>query len=401
MSPRSDADAFRELSRDELMAEARAMGVSRPGVMPREELVAELVRLNAPPPAPPQPQSGWFGTARSLLASVVEQGLNLPDAAKLIRGETRLNAPPEPPCAVPTVTLADIYAAQGHTGKALRTLDEILAAEPEHAAASALKERIKTKRAESRKRKSSGDAPSKKTSTTGRARENSVSIAARAAAVTTAPPVDPSPEMRGSPVEATPDSARSLQEVVTPDPSAAARVNGAPAKQSSQAEELSAVESSRGALTMRAVGDAAVGSPVDIDASIEVSGMVTAIAGDRLLAYWEVSRRSLQGAQSCHPEGQLVLRLSLTSPSWEGATQSLCDLPLVASVSMLDVAEIVPGAVARCCVGWRYGSGFAPLAVAARLNTEPEAELELPIGVQVSAELVERAQIQWASSDGY
>jgi hypothetical protein len=127
------------LERDELVARAEAAGVTRARILTRPELVDELLLRSATDQASKQRSRGFFGRARDLLASVVERGLNLPDAADRIRsvGGT---LPPRPgaPAALPTVTLAEIYAAQGHRERAIDTLDGVLTREPDHAAARAL-----------------------------------------------------------------------------------------------------------------------------------------------------------------------------------------------------------------------------------------------------------------------
>lgn len=133
-----------ELSRDELLAQARALGIEHPQDMTLQELHAALerVRRAAPGRVRPVRATSWFEVARQLLAAVVEQGLNMPDAAALIRGETRLSEPPraQPPLA--TVTLAKIYAAQGHAAKALKVLADVLASEPDHPEALDLKQQL-------------------------------------------------------------------------------------------------------------------------------------------------------------------------------------------------------------------------------------------------------------------
>jgi hypothetical protein len=70
---------------------------------------------------------------------VVERGLHLPDAAERIR-TLDIPAPPRrsAPAALPTVTLAEIYAAQGHKERAIETLQSVLLREADHAAARAL-----------------------------------------------------------------------------------------------------------------------------------------------------------------------------------------------------------------------------------------------------------------------
>src|SRR5690606_20926869 len=75
---------------------------------------------------------GLFGVARSMLASVVETGLHLPDAAKVIRGDNSYGVPIINQTPVATVTLAEIYATQGHRSRALKVLEDVLAEEPEH-----------------------------------------------------------------------------------------------------------------------------------------------------------------------------------------------------------------------------------------------------------------------------
>jgi hypothetical protein len=128
------------LDRDVLIARAEAAGVTRARILTRPELVDELLLRSATDQATKQKSRGLFGRARDLLASVVERGLNLPDAADRIRAVGAELPPPRPraPAALPTVTLAEIYAAQGHRDRAIETLERVLAREPDHAAAKAL-----------------------------------------------------------------------------------------------------------------------------------------------------------------------------------------------------------------------------------------------------------------------
>jgi hypothetical protein len=83
----------------------------------------------------------WLGRARELVARVVDRGLHLPEAAKLLRGTPPPpSAKPPPPLA--TLTLAEIYAAQGYFAKAVRVLDEVLERTPGHDEARRLRERF-------------------------------------------------------------------------------------------------------------------------------------------------------------------------------------------------------------------------------------------------------------------
>src|SRR5580704_17766578 len=104
-----------KLDRDALIARAEAAGVTRARILTRPELVDELLLRSSTDEASKRRARGLFGVERDLLARVVERGLHLPDAAERIR--TLGIAPPTrrcAPAALPTVTLAEIYAAQGH-----------------------------------------------------------------------------------------------------------------------------------------------------------------------------------------------------------------------------------------------------------------------------------------------
>src|SRR3984885_11016495 len=133
-----------KLDRDALIARAEAAGVTRARILTRPELVDELLLRSATDHATKQRARGLFGRARDLLARVVEQGLHLPDAAERIRAVGGAPPPvrPSAPAAPPTVTLAEIYAAQGHRERAIETLDRVVAREPDHAAARALRAQL-------------------------------------------------------------------------------------------------------------------------------------------------------------------------------------------------------------------------------------------------------------------
>ncbi len=136
---RADLD---QLSRDELIAEAEKLGVVKPRVLTQAELVDEILGRTAKTAKERAKARGWLGRARDLLAKVVEKGLHLPEAARALRSQKDEHAWPTPPPPLPTVTLAEIYAAQGHLERAIATLDEVLAREPEHQEARTLRERF-------------------------------------------------------------------------------------------------------------------------------------------------------------------------------------------------------------------------------------------------------------------
>lgn len=152
MSP-EDYGALDSMSRDELVARARALGATRPEVMTRVELRDEIIRLSEPDAAAQRRSRGWLGVARDLVASVVESGLNLREAAAAIRGDHRPEQEWIGPPPVATVTLAEIYVAQGHPDRALAILDEVLAREPDHPAANQLRDRLVNERTQKQDRK--------------------------------------------------------------------------------------------------------------------------------------------------------------------------------------------------------------------------------------------------------
>jgi hypothetical protein len=136
-------EELERLDRDALVSRAEEAGVVKARVLTRPELVDELLLRSSADDATRQRSRGLFGRARDLIARVVERGLHLPDAAERIRA-LGLSAPTHmtAPAALPTVTLAQIYAAQGHREKALDTLRKVLAREPEHGVAGSLLARL-------------------------------------------------------------------------------------------------------------------------------------------------------------------------------------------------------------------------------------------------------------------
>ncbi len=135
-------DALEKLSRNDLIAKASGIGVARAEVMTRMELVDEIVRRSYTDEHQRRRARGWLGVARDLVASLIDQGLNMSEAAELVRsgGARPTSLRHQPPVA--TVTLAEIYASQGHTKRARNMLDEVLDKEPDHQFARALRDRL-------------------------------------------------------------------------------------------------------------------------------------------------------------------------------------------------------------------------------------------------------------------
>ena len=145
-----DRGELEGLDREALVVRAQAAGIRRARILTRPELIDELLRLDPNATAAQLRKSrGFFGKARDLVARVVERGLHLPDAADRIRtlslgaaSTYGSRVPRGEPQAMPTVTLAEIYAAQGHRARAIETLRRVLEREPEHAAARMLLARL-------------------------------------------------------------------------------------------------------------------------------------------------------------------------------------------------------------------------------------------------------------------
>jgi hypothetical protein len=128
----------KSIPRHELIALALDLGVDRPELLSDAELLQHISRASeggeAEPTgsvAPPATSArGWFQVARNLVASMLEKGLNLPSAARVLRDTVRTVPPQRPP--YPTVTLAQIYIAQGHTQRAIATLQQVLRRDPKN-----------------------------------------------------------------------------------------------------------------------------------------------------------------------------------------------------------------------------------------------------------------------------
>src|SRR4051812_39841923 len=135
----SDLDS---LSRSDLISRAEMLGVDKASVLTRAELADEIVRRTVVDVNERRMARGLLGVARDLVARVVERGLHLSDAAELLRSLRSQPAwnPAPPPIA--TVTLAEIYATQGHKARALAVLDTVLQNEPDHAIARQLRDKV-------------------------------------------------------------------------------------------------------------------------------------------------------------------------------------------------------------------------------------------------------------------
>jgi hypothetical protein len=379
------------LSREDLILRARARGIERPEQMTRVELRDEIVRRSEPDLERQRRSRGWLGVARDLLASVVESGLNLPDAAAAIRGDSKSEHDFQGPPPVATVTLAEIYATQGHYEQALRMLDEVIEREPEHATARAVRDRIAQERdlGPGRRRKvvetkaepivtpqpppvventpdrspaevaAPPPVPEEKTAPEAAAAPAPETAAAPApeTAATPAPEAAPAPEVAPAPVpEAA--SAPAPEAAPAPQAEAAPNVEAAPAVEESAAAEQETHEA--------AIPEAA---PPD-------AGLVVLRTHDRAFVYWRVPAVS----------ESLRLRSIAVRPTLEGAVIDEQDYAPPLPVGGVWLPRVTPGTEVRAALGDVTPDGFSPLAVARVIATDDALGFEA-LGIEVDSEL--------------
>ena len=298
------------LDRESLVVRAQAAGIRRARILTRPELIDELLRLEAGgDDAQLRRARGFFGRARDLLARVVERGLHLPDAADRIRSMGDVAAPQPPrvePQVVPTVTLAEIYAAQGHRQRAIETLERVLAREPDHVAARALLERL-------------GDATY----------------------VVPEPVLPPEPEIE--PVAALEPEPEPGAEVPEEEP-------GAPRSEDVDQEAVTIDLAARA----EALPDSCVAVP---------------ISGGALFVTWSVSARTSAALAARLPGGKLVVRVVTVAPSWDGPRSSTRDVSAETTSGELVLAELEARAVVRVAVGW-LDRDFVPIAHSPALEAD-------------------------------
>jgi hypothetical protein len=300
------------LDRDTLIDRAEAAGVTRARILTRPELVDELLLRSGADESTTRRARGFFGRARDLLASVVERGLHLPDAADRIRtlGGGSVPPPRGAPAALPTVTLAEIYAAQGHRDRAIETLRGVLSREPDHAAARLLLDQLEDR-----------DYP--------------------------VPPPKLPPEAE----------------------EASASAGWTPEGQGTSASPYAA----RGADPLPAepthvLDDAPLPPRYDVDECVAIP-----VDPRTLYVYWEVRQRTLEYLRATRSEGVVTLRLLVVVPTWDGPRSTTVDHPAGEPLSDFFARDLPPGCVVRAAVGWKQGDTFLPIAHSPALETPPGA----------------------------
>lgn len=319
-----DRTELERMDREGLVLRAQAAGIRRARLLTRPELIDELLRLD---PVIDEAQlsrtRGFFGRARDLLSRVVERGLHLPDAADRLRvalGDPLPHVPRPEHQAVPTVTLAEIYAAQGHKQRALETLRRVLEAEPEHRAARSLLERLEAEDY-----------------------------------VPPPPPLPPEPDVEGPPrvdelVDARGVEPRSLVE---------AQAVAHPAHATMELDEPP---------TLRRP------SPTGGESSAEVelprSECLAIPASDSAwFVWWRVA------AAQALPPGMFLVRAVILTPTWGGPELELRDVPCDVRAGEIALRDLPARAVVRVAIGCLEGEAFTPIAHSPAFESTPSGGL--------------------------
>lgn len=335
-----------EKSRSELVEEARRMGVERPERMTRVELRDEIVRRSVPEDRQAEAR-GLFGVARTMLASVVESGLKFPDAAKVIRGESTFEVPVASQTPVATVTLAEIYTAQGHKARALRILEDVLREEPEHEEALRVRSEL------------TGDPfPGAEASGTDPGREAVTAPAPSASEI----PGETTEYVPGGFVETTGEEIETGQpppvETRDPPPVESGETDGAEDDVTSDV----ASEPSDGAGTATASGPQ----------------LVLYQSSEGMVLYWELPRQTLHECSVDEDEGRGVVKIvgfSARGMSPEKQEQTVVlaethplDGPSGCPAGKLRLDRFAEPLAVRAALGWESPDGFLPFTVGRSLD---------------------------------
>ncbi len=326
------------LDREALIRLAEEHGITRPRILTRPELVDEiLLRSATEPGADASLARGFFGLARDLVARVVERGLHLPEAASLIRNiavEPPRRAPRVAP--LPTVTLAQIYASQGHTARAVETLRRVLDEEPDHAEARRLLATLED----------SAYAPPKEPLPP---EPEEPQAAPEAEETTTAPEGDEASAASAAPAAADapePDDAVAPRERPVVEAAAKAPAPTAPPSEPAR-EPVPAM-----------LNDRPLPPRYDVTECVAIS-----VDPETLFVYWEVREELLVRVRAGRGPGVVVLRALVIEPSWGGPRTVVRDHDVHATLGDYFLRELPSGSVVRVAIGYRPEAGdFSPLA---------------------------------------
>jgi len=385
---------LQKLSREELIREAERAGVPRPRVLTQTELVDEILKRTATSDPDRARARGWLGRARDLLATVVEKGLHLPDAAAAIRTGPKGWPPPPPP--LPTVTLAEIYAAQGHLDRAVVVLEDVLRREPDHQEARELRERFLAQIA--RGPRGASEPPARPAAEAESDEAEAGEAAAESAASEEEQRAASEEEQRAAPVSAPPTLPASPEAV------SAAPAQSAPVEQERSVIEDTLTVDSDGSrdsgpelvfegngvvsvaqLTARSPSTRPAAASSEEPASVEPPAAlasdavvlpeqydvdeVVALAVDpsTFYVYWEVRPTTFAHMSAQGVGGSLALRVMAVTPGWDGPIVETRDVRVDALSGDQFIHHVRPRADVRVSIGWLRDGQFDPIAVGAEV----------------------------------
>ncbi len=307
-------DGLEELSKKDLVTRAETLAIDGAAKFTKVELVDEIRRAQG------ERERGFVGRARQLLEGVVSSGL-----ARALRGEAapppRHEAtPPRPPSDVTPVaslTLAQIYLAQGYVVRAKNMTKKLIEENPDDAEARALLRAIEERRASTRV---SGPTPTPPSS------EEPAPISVSRAAESVPPPIsEPAVTLKEAGAGA---GAGAGAEVIEP-PSVPLPAVAPPALERVNADECVAL----------------------------------AVDPSTLYVYWETRPASVIRATRAIEGAEPALRVLVVVPDLDGPRSETRDYPVTeAAGGELFVRDLPEGAILRAAIGVRNGTRFLPIA---------------------------------------
>ena len=368
MEDRARAE-LEDLDRESLVIRAQAAGIRRARILTRPELIDELLRLDQNVDSAQLKKSrGFFGRARDLVARVVERGLHLPDAAERIRELTGDTVPYSPariePQAMPTVTLAEIYAAQGHPKRAIETLKRVLEREPEHLAAQALLAKLQDSHYVAPPLvlppEPEVEAPAFAEDEVDTEVATPVVVAAENGYIT-----GPSYTDEGAEFQLAPESERISESEVETAPTPISP-HGEPYPASHTYAIIAAEDKDVDALAITGV--------VHVLPETEEQPECIAIpmSSGRMFVRWRVSFMAIGTQLGQRPQGRLVVRAHIVVPAWDGPQIEVRDRPVDADEEEVVLQALPEPSVVRVAIGWGDGAEFLPFAHSPALSVLPD-----------------------------
>jgi len=354
------------LTREELVALAEELGIARPRALTMPELVDEIVTRTARSEVDRARSRGWLGRARDLLAGVIERGLHMPDIARAVRQSSPAPRPfPSAPMPLATVTLAEIYASQGHLEKALLVLDEVLAREPEHTEARALRKRLTGMIEPVAEAEAEPETAAETEAVAAAVAGAAAEAEAAAEAVAGAEAEAEAEAVAEAEAEAVAQAVAQTEAAI--DTVANVEVAASPVEEKPAPEAATETEDDKPAWISTAADTIEVlplPERYNVDEIVAISVDPTTI-----YLYWEVRPTSFARARAKNPEGALVIRTAIVTPSWEGPIVEQRDVRIDALYGDAYLRNVRPGSDIRMSVGWSYRGSFEPFAIGAEVAT--------------------------------